>query len=102
MKENPEDTCQECKGPNIVWFTYNTLWNKIVDSKPAILCPICFAKGAEEKGVRPSSWYLTDKGDGQGELLAEAYQKLYEANERIAKLEAPFRLYASYWKIERR
>ncbi len=45
---HPEDFCQECGRPNIVWFAPNELWNKIVGSSDGILCPTCFAKRAEK------------------------------------------------------
>ena len=61
MEEHPEDICQKCGNPNIVWFTSNALWNKVVEDKAATLCPVCFVKAAEEKGIKPTGWFLTEE-----------------------------------------
>ena len=60
MATHPEDTCDDCGGPNIVWHTDNPTWNAVMDptdDRPAILCPVCFVKRAEASGVG-SRWKL--------------------------------------------
>ncbi len=51
MKVHPEVICQDCGGPNIVWFTDNATWNKVVGNDDGIFCPVCFVKRAESKGI---------------------------------------------------
>ena len=63
MEEHPEDICQKCGNPNIVWFTTNALWNKVVEDKPARLCPVCFVEAAEKKGIKPTGWFLTEEAE---------------------------------------
>lgn len=53
--EHPEDVCQDCSGPNVVWFAPNDLWNLVFPRGPdrapdLILCPTCFIRRAEAKG----------------------------------------------------
>lgn len=52
-RAHPEDFCQRCKRPNVVWFAPNHLWNKVVraNNQPGILCPICFVELAEAIGI---------------------------------------------------
>lgn len=50
---HPEDFCEKCKRPNIVWFAPNELWNKAVRAagEPEILCPVCFVQLVEAMGA---------------------------------------------------
>lgn len=59
--EHPEAKCQKCGNDNVVWFAPNELWNKVVDDKTAILCPVCFVKMAEAKGIKPTGWLLQEE-----------------------------------------
>ena len=68
---HPEEICQKCARPNITWYTSNALWNRVIEDKPAILCPVCFVKAAEEKGVKPTGWFLTEEADARDELSGE-------------------------------
>ena len=54
--EHPEDRCDECGGPNIVWFAPNDLWNAVVGSPYGILRPVCFANRAEGIGQVSGPW----------------------------------------------
>jgi hypothetical protein len=56
---HPEDTCQQCGGPNIVWFAPNEVWNAVMPDDGGILCPACFVKAAVRAGVDPVSWRVT-------------------------------------------
>ena len=58
--------CRVCGGRNVVWFTSNELWNRVMvgrdekgDDKAKILCPVCFVQRAEKSGVQPAGWELT-------------------------------------------
>lgn len=48
---HPEDICQQCGGKNVVWSADNDLWNELMGGPNGIVCPQCFEKVAEEKGV---------------------------------------------------
>ncbi len=43
--------CQQCHSPNPLWTCDNYLFNQINESPNGILCPICFYKKAESKGI---------------------------------------------------
>lgn len=58
--------CQDCGGPNIIWFAPNVFWNAVM-SPPGevhhgdpggIVCVHCFVKRAEAK-FAPTGWQLT-------------------------------------------
>ena len=66
---HPEDTCQRCGGPNIVWFADSALWNAYA-SDADILCPICFAKAAESKGFVPPAWVISPEQAERQEPIA--------------------------------
>ena len=53
-----EYSCQICNDVNPVWFAPNELWNKVVNDKYHFLCPNCFIKLAEKKGLEPTAWKL--------------------------------------------
>lgn len=48
---HPEAFCQKCGHPNPVWYAPNELFNKINGSPVGIMCPVCFQKMADEKGI---------------------------------------------------
>lgn len=48
---HPEDYCQQCGGKNVTWNAPNDLWNTIMGKPDGIICPSCFEKRAEEKGI---------------------------------------------------
>ena len=66
-KEHPENWCHLCGGKNINWYADNDLWNEVIpsDMKPSsqIICPICFVKLAEKKGIILTAWRLSKEGD---------------------------------------
>lgn len=64
MKEHPEDFCDKCKGPNITWYAGNDLWNAVTEDEWSVLCPICFVKIAEKKGIGCTSWRVSREEDG--------------------------------------
>jgi len=69
LDAHPEDFCEQCHRPNIVWFTPSPLWNKAIREVglPEILCPVCFAQAAEVIGISPT-WELAPEGWHRGEL----------------------------------
>lgn len=56
---HPEATCARCGGPNITWCAPSPLWNAVMrggsingeDEFDGIVCPICFAHLADERGI---------------------------------------------------
>lgn len=60
---HPEDFCQKCKRPNVVWFAPSPLWNAAVRAanEPEILCPVCFIQLAEAIGVS-TAWFVAPEG----------------------------------------
>lgn len=57
-EEHPETICQDCHGPNIVWFVDNETWNRVMGGDGGIICPVCFVKRAESVGIS-DAWHLT-------------------------------------------
>lgn len=54
---HPEDFCNKCGGPNIIWFAPNELWNKHArDHGHNILCPICFTQLVEQHEGKATVW----------------------------------------------
>lgn len=60
MSTHPEDWCEICGKPNVIWFTDSEVWNKVVRDRnlPEILCPVCFIKLAENYGIKNTGWKL--------------------------------------------
>jgi len=85
-KNHPESYCHLCGGKNITWYVDNELWNKVIDSKVTILCPICFIKIAEQKNIKPTAWRLSMEGDAPEVDILRI--KLVGQVERIQELEA--------------
>lgn len=54
---HPEDFCERCKGPNVVWFAPSPLWNA-AHGEWDILCPVCFVQLAEAAGITPTAWRI--------------------------------------------
>lgn len=50
-QSHPEDYCQQCGGKNVVWSADNDLWNELINNREGIICPQCFQKLADAKGV---------------------------------------------------
>lgn len=48
---HPEDFCQKCGAANTVWYAPHELFILVNDSQNGIICPACFYKMAEEKGI---------------------------------------------------
>ena len=56
----PVERCQECGVENVVWFTDNIVWNRVIPGRTAMLCPICFIRRAD--GVIPNTgWKLVSE-----------------------------------------
>lgn len=57
---HPEDACDQCGRPNIVWFTDNPLWNAAIpaEQRHLILCPVCFVRRFERAGAGKVAWEL--------------------------------------------
>lgn len=61
---HPEALCQDCAGPNRVWFAPSPLWNLVMGGPEAkgdpggIVCPMCFIRRAEEAGIVPTAWVV--------------------------------------------
>ncbi|GAA0720064.1 hypothetical protein Drose_06335 [Dactylosporangium roseum] len=57
--EHPEAICHRCGGPNIAWSAPSPLWNAVMrggsingeEAFDGIVCPSCFARLAEERGI---------------------------------------------------
>lgn len=53
---HPEEICDDCNGPNVVWYAPSPLWNEVC--RPAgyltdpMLCPRCFILRAEKTGLK--------------------------------------------------
>lgn len=61
----PEDSCQECHGVNVSWYTPDHLWNRYVDGpadREAIRCPICFVRRVEAVDGHPVTARVTIEG----------------------------------------
>lgn len=94
---HPEDFCQKCKGRNVVWFAPNALWNRVVgDNKYGILCPICFIKLAELKGVSRDAWKIQPESAVRKEVEVAAKAARDAALEEAAHraYETPFRCHS--------
>lgn len=70
-----ESQCEDCGGPNPVWYAPNNLWNLVVggpdakDDPGGFICPVCFLTRAEAAGIEPTAWKLAPEGDND---LAQA------------------------------
>jgi hypothetical protein len=57
-----ETVCDECGGPNPVWFAPSQTWNLVMGGPDAkgdpggFLCPTCFIRKAEAGGIVPTAW----------------------------------------------
>jgi hypothetical protein len=54
-----DSKCQQCYGPNPIWFCESRIWNQVVGGDPdqeagGILCPSCFMVKAEAANLRPA------------------------------------------------
>lgn len=52
--------CERCHREHTVWCAPNDLWNRVVQGEE-FLCMDCFAILAEERGVRPTAWVITEE-----------------------------------------
>lgn len=50
--------CQDCGGKNIVWFTDNKLFNRVMPNGAGILCVNCFVRRSYAVGINPTGWKL--------------------------------------------
>lgn len=72
---SPESYCHRCGGPNISWSAPSPLWNAVMRGGSIngpmefdeIICPLCFAALAIERGVAGAHWRFF-ANDVQAEL----------------------------------
>lgn len=79
-RSHPEDYCQRCGGPNVVWFAPNELWNQVMGSGDGIVCPVCFVKAAERVGIS-AVWCVTPDSP---EHRSQAFREGMERAKQIA------------------
>jgi hypothetical protein len=101
VARHPEDSCQECGRPNVVWFAPNEIWNA-TDTGHDILCPVCFIKRAEAAGFNKSAWRIapefSDAPPVAGIAEMEARKDAaYEERNRVVSTLAWMALWAG-WK----
>lgn len=60
-----ELSCQLCNDLNPVWYAPNEVWNLVAKDKYHFLCPNCFIRLAERKGIEPTGWKITPEFDSQ-------------------------------------
>ena len=74
-EDHPEATCDDCSGPNGVWFAPNRLWNRVArrsDGSDPMLCPRCFIVRAEAIGIPKigsSAWMVVPADITLNELI---------------------------------
>lgn len=56
-RSHPEDFCERCKGPNVIWFAPSPLWNA-AHGEWDILCPVCFVTLAVAAGINQDAWRI--------------------------------------------
>lgn len=61
IQPHPEDCCDECGRPNIVWWAASDRWNHAMGRKPGeapnpILCPVCFVRRWERATGLRATW----------------------------------------------
>jgi hypothetical protein len=59
--------CQRCNSEYPVWFCPNEIWNAVQQTGEHFFCPTCFAILAEERGIRPTAWFVRPEKDSDGE-----------------------------------
>lgn len=70
---HPEAFCDECHCRNTTWYADNELWNKVMPDDGGILCPQCFAKKCDEKGLNTIFHCLEIKSDdSESKILEES------------------------------
>lgn len=67
---HPEDFCQQCGGPNFVWFAANDVWNKVIPERVGVLCPRCFAERAKRVGFGVA-WELVPQREPAAGIKSE-------------------------------
>lgn len=60
---HPEAVCQDCSGPNVMWWAANDVWNKVIRPNGEItadpmICPRCFIIRAKRLGLY-GPWCVT-------------------------------------------
>lgn len=74
--------CQRCVREYPVWFCPNELWNQVQREGEHFFCPTCFAVLAEERGIKPTAWFLRQEND---EDRASAHQ-VHALRDRVTAL----------------
>ncbi|MDP9113881.1 MAG: hypothetical protein M3O20_09375, partial [Acidobacteriota bacterium] len=104
---HPENMCQECGGPNPVWFAPNHIWNQIVGSEAGMLCPVCFIKRADSKGLyQAGGWELVPEQapTGQENVVhlhhapTTPTEVLYQ--QTVDELRSQLKRFANPWTVE--
>jgi hypothetical protein len=73
----PELICQNCQAPHPPWSAENEIWNEVVNDDEHFLCPTCFIRLAEKRGVI-GIWRLSFDQRG-GSLISQCIRN---SNER--------------------
>lgn len=55
---HPEDFCDQCGRPNIVWSVDSDRWNLAVSDRAKVLCPVCFVEAWEAATGMQAIWEL--------------------------------------------
>jgi hypothetical protein len=59
---HPEDFCQVCERPNVVWWVDSDRFNLAMGglglTRSAIVCPSCFVKGHEQATGLSAAWEI--------------------------------------------
>lgn len=88
---HPEDVCQNCGGPNIVWSTASDRFNLAASSfgldRSAILCPACFVAGHKAATGLSCSWDIIPATtfrpiETERDLLAQIIDAAFTPDER--------------------
>jgi len=79
-RNHPEHYCHRCGGR----YADNSLWNRVVEDRGEILCPLCFVELAIAKGVDPTAWRIS--GEGDSSEIDNLRVELHNAKEESANL----------------
>jgi hypothetical protein len=96
--EHPEDHCQRCGRANVSWFAPSPLWNEVMGGEAGIVCPVCFAQLATERGI-DTTWRFEpetrpyaalsetrhDSGSDRISVWDQGYDEGYRAGQNAAK-----------------
>lgn len=64
-----EGHCERCRREYPVWCAPNEIWNRVVRDEH-FLCMDCFARLAEERGLKPTAWIVNPESDQPEQVIA--------------------------------